>query len=324
MRKVVRSLLLALALAATVGYAQQTLSIATGGTGGVYFPTGGGYAQVIDQFMDGFTGSVEVTNASVENVGLISRGDADMALALADTVLAAYEGTGRFGPGGELPQLSNLRALTIAYSNAVHIITIEGSGIESLADLVGKRVSVGAPGSGTEVSAQTILNANGITYEDFAVLQRLSANETADALRDGSIDAGFWSGGVPTGAVLSLAETRQIKLVPVSDEEFANVKAADATFIRYVYPEGAYRGIAETPSVGTPNLLIVAAEMDEEVAYAFTKALFENIQVVRDIHPSANETVPEAALQSPIPLHPGAIRYFEEIGLTVPDALKVD
>ena len=324
MRKVVRSLLLALALAATVGYAQQTLSIATGGTGGVYFPTGGGYAQVIDQFMDGFTGSVEVTNASVENVGLISRGDADMALALADTVLAAYEGTGRFGPGGELPQLANLRALTIAYSNAVHIITIEGSGIESLGDLVGKRGSLGAPRTRTEVAAQTILNANGITYEDFAVLQRLSANETADALRDGSIDAGFWSGGVPTGAVLSLAETRQIKLVPVSDEEFANVKAADATFIRYVYPEGAYRGIAETPSVGTPNLLIVAAEMDEEVAYAFTKALFENIQVVRDIHPSANETVPEAALQSPIPLHPGAIRYYEEIGLTVPDALKVD
>jgi TRAP transporter TAXI family solute receptor len=301
----------------------ETLSIATGGTGGVYYPTGGGYAQVIDQFVPGYTAAVEVTNASVENVGLISRGDADFALALADTVLAAYEGTGRFGPEGELPQLPNLRVITIAYANAVHIITLDGSGIESLADLVGKRVSVGAPGSGTELSAETILNANGITYDDFDV-QRLSVNETADALRDGAIDAGFWSGGVPTGGVLSLAETRQIKLISLSDEEVANIRAADITFIPYTFPADSYRGIEASPSVGTPNLLIVAAEMDEELAYNFTKALFENIDVVRGIHPSANETVPEVVVNSPVPLHPGAIRYFEEIGISIPDSLKVD
>jgi TRAP transporter TAXI family solute receptor len=317
--------ILALFTLAALGLAsaQVSLSIATGGTGGVYYPVGGGYAQIIDQFIDGYTASVEATNASVDNVAFISRGDADLALALADTVLAAYEGSGRFGPEGNLPQLANLRALTVAYTNAVHIITIDGSGIESLQDLVGKRVSVGAPGSGTELSAQAILNAVGITYDDFQV-ERLSANETADALRDGSIDAGFWSGGVPTGAVLSLAETRQIKLVPVSDEEFAAINAASPTLIRYVYPEGAYRGIAETASVGTPNLLIVAAEMDEELAYQFTKNLFEHIRVVRAIHPSANETVPESALASPIPLHLGAIRALEELGLTVPDRLKVD
>jgi uncharacterized protein len=289
----------------------------------VYYPVGGGYAQIIDQFVPGYTASVEATNASVDNVAFISRGDADLALALADTVVAAYEGTGRFGPEGNLPRLPNLRAITVAYSNAVHIITIEGSGIESLADLRGKRVSVGAPGSGTEVSAQTILGAVGITYDDFQV-ERLSANETADALRDGSIDAGFWSGGVPTGAVLSLAETRQIKLVPVTDEEFAAISAADSTLIRYVYPAGAYRGIEETPSVGTPNLLIVSSDMDEELAYEFTKNLFEHIRIVRAIHPSANETEPEAALASPLPLHLGAIRALEELGLTIPDRLKVD
>lgn len=317
------SFILVAALGLSAASAQMALSIATGGTGGVYYPVGGGYAQIIDQFVDGYTATVEATNASVDNVGFISRGDSDIALALADTVLAAYNGTGNFGSGGTLPQLPNLRAVTVAYTNAVHIITLEGSGIESLADLRGKRVSVGAPGSGTEVSANTILNAVGITYDDFQV-QRLSVNETADALRDGAIDAGFWSGGVPTGAVLSLAETRQIKLVAVSDEEFAAIHAADPTLIRYVFPEGAYRGIGETASIGTPNLIVVAAEMDEELAYQFTKALFENIQVVRDIHPSANETVPESALASPVPLHPGAIRYFEEIGLAVPDALRVD
>ncbi len=309
----------------TVGLAsaQTSLSIATGGTGGVYYPVGGGYAQVIDQFVDGYTASVEATNASVDNVAFISRGDSDIALALADTVLAAYAGTGNFGAGGNLPQLDNLRAITVAYTNAVHILTVEGSGVESLQDLVGKRVSVGAPGSGTEVSAQTILEAVGITYDDFQV-ERLSANETADALRDGTIDAGFWSGGVPTGAVLSLAETRQIKLVPVSDEEYEAIHAASPTLIRYVFPEGAYRGIEQTPSIGTPNLIVVSSAMDEELAYQFTKNLFEHIDVVRAIHPSANETVPEAALASPVPLHPGAIRYLEESGLTVPDALKVD
>jgi TRAP transporter TAXI family solute receptor len=312
-------------LAAILGFAsaQIPLTIATGGTGGVYYPVGGGYAQIIDQFIPGYTATVEATNASVDNVAFISRGESDFALVLADTALAAYNGTGRFGPGGELPRLSNLRAITVAYSNAVHFITLEGSGINSLADLKGKRVSTGAPGSGTEVSARNILAAVGITYDDFQV-ERLSVNETADALRDGTIDAGVWSGGVPTGAVLSLAETRQIRLIPISDEEFALIQAADPTLIRYTFAEGAYRGLAETPSVGTPNLIVVSEAMDEELAYQFTMMLFEHIRIVQAIHPSAFETVPEAALQSPLPLHLGAIRAFEAMGLSVPANLKVD
>lgn len=312
-------------LSAFVGLAtaQVPLTIATGGTGGVYNPVGGGYAQIIFQFVPGYTATVEAANASVDNVAFISRGGSDFALALADTVLAAYAGTGRFGPDGNLPWLPNLRAITVAYTNAVHILTLDGSGIERLEDLRGKRVSVGAPGSGTEVSARTILEAVGVTYDDFQV-ERLSANETADALRDGTIDAGFWSGGVPTGAVLSLAETRQIRLVSVSDAEFAAINAADPTLIRYVFPEGAYRGTPETHSVGTPNLIVISADMDTELAYQFTKNLFEHIRIVRAIHPSANETVPEAALASPVPPHPGAIRALEELGLAVPAPLRVD
>jgi uncharacterized protein len=313
------------ALAAVVGLAsaQVPLTIATGGVAGVYYPVGGGYAQIIDQFVPGYTASVEATGASVDNVAFISRGESDIALALADTVLAAYAGTGRFGPGEALPRLPNLRVITVAYTNAVHVLTLADSGIESLQDLRGKRVSVGSPGSGTEVSARTMLEAVGITYDDFQV-ERLGVGETADALRDGAIDAGFWSGGVPTGGVLSLAETRQIKLVPISDEEFAQINAADPTLIRYVFPAGAYRGTPETASVGTPNLLIVSAEMDEELAYQFTKQLFEHIRIVQAIHPSAFETVAEAALASPVPLHLGAIRALEELGLSVPASLKVD
>ncbi len=313
------------ALAVVVGLAgaQVPLTVATGGVAGVYYPVGGGYAQIIDQFVPGYTASVEATGASVDNVAFISRGESDIALALADTVLAAYAGTGRFGPGGNLPRLPNLRVITVAYTNAVHVLTLEGSGIESLQDLRGKRVSVGSPGSGTEVSARTMLEAVGITYDDFQV-ERLGVGETADALRDGAIDAGFWSGGVPTGGVLSLAETRQIKLVPISDEAFAQINAADPTLIRYVFPAGAYRGTPETASVGTPNLIIVSSEMDEELAYQFTKQLFANIGVIQAIHPSAFETVAEAALASPVPLHLGAIRALEELGLSVPASLKVD
>ena len=189
------------ALVMSGAFAQGSLSIATGGTGGVYYPYGGGLAELVNKYIDGYDAVAEVTGASVENVGLVFRGDSDMALALADTVLAAYEGTGDF----EGRQTDNLRALSSIYPNAVQIVTLADSGITSLADLSGKRVSVGAPGSGTELSAETILNANGITYDDIDE-RRLNFNETANALRDGQIDAGFWSVGPPTSSILDLGD----------------------------------------------------------------------------------------------------------------------
>ena len=305
-----------------MSFAQSELSIATGGTGGVYYPTGGAYAELINEYMDGYSAVAEVTGASVENVGLVARGDSDMALALADTVFQAYSGTGRFGPEGELPQLENLRALGSAYPNAVHIVTIEGSGITSLQDLAGKRVSVGAPGSGTELSAQTIMSANGITYEDIDE-QLLNFNETTDALRDGQIDAGFLSVGPPTSSILSLAETRDINLVSLSEEEVAAAVEADPTFASYTIPGGTYAGQDEdTVTVGTPNVIIVSAELDEEIAYTFTSTLYEHIDEVIAVHPSANDTTPEFSLSStPIPLHPGALRYYEEQGMEIPERL---
>ena len=310
------------ALLLGMSFAQSELSIATGGTGGVYYPTGGAYAELINDYMEGYSAVAEVTGASVENVGLVSRGDSDMALALADTVFQAYSGEGRFGPEGELPQLENLRALGSAYPNAVHIVTIEGSGITSLQDLAGMRVSVGAPGSGTELSAQTILNANGITYEDIDE-QLLNFNETTDALRDGQIDAGFLSVGPPTSSILSLAETRDINLVPLTDEEVAAAVEADPTFASYTIPGGTYAGQDEdTTTVGTPNVIIVNAELDEEIAYTFVSTLFEHIDEVIAVHPSANDTTPEFSLSStPIPLHPGALRYYEEQGMEIPERL---
>lgn len=322
--RIARSVLTILAsLVMGAALSQIPLSIATGGTGGVYYPTGGGYAELINKYLDGYSAVAEVTGASVENAGLIARGDSDIALALADTVYQAYHGTGRFEGNGGPGQLANLRALGSAYPNAVQIVTLAGSGIESLQDLKGKRVSVGAPGSGTEVSAQTILSANGMSYDDIEE-QRLNFNETAAAIRDGQVDAGFWSVGPPTSSILDLATTRDVVLIELSDEEIANSLEAEPTFARYTLPANSYPGQSEpVNTVGTPNVILVAAEMDEELAHDFLAALYEHIDEIIAIHPSAQDTTPEFALEAtPIPLHPGAIRYFEENGYTVPDRLR--
>ena len=314
-------LMLAMTLSSAV-FAQQ-LSIATGGTGGVYYPTGGGYAELINNYIEGYTAVAEVTGASVENVGLISRGDSDIALALADTVYQAYTGTGSFdGQEGRPGALTNLRALGSAYPNAVQIVTLADSEIMSLADLVGKRVSVGAPGSGTEVSAEAILNANGVTYDDIDE-QRLNFNETANALRDGQIDAGFWSVGPPTSSILDLATTRDIRILSLSEEEIANALAANAVFTQYTLPANTYTGQSEdVQTIGTPNVIVVSAEMDEQLAYDFLTVLYEHIDEIIAIHPSANDTTPDFSLNSsPIPLHPGAVRYYQEQGFEIPEDL---
>lgn len=309
----------ALALAIPLAGAQQQLSISTGGTGGVYYPYGGGLAELINRHVDGYAAVAEVTGASVENMGLIGRGDSDLALALADTVYQAYTGTGRF----EGRRIEKTRAIASIYPNAVQIVTLANSGIKSLQDLKGKRVSVGAPGSGTEVNAKALLESNGISYDDITV-QRLNFNETADALRDGDIDAGFWSVGPPTSSILSLAATREIALVSLTDAEVASAQKVEPVFAPYTLRAGMYDKVdVAVPTISIPNVLAVNADMPEELAYAITKALFEKTAELIAIHPAANDTTVEFSLTStPVPLHPGAIRYYEEIGATVPDRLK--
>lgn len=304
---------------ATPAVAQEQLSIATGGTGGVYYPMGGGLAEIINNHVDGYAATAEVTGASVENMGLVATGDADMALALADTVQQAYTGTGRF----EGQQLPMLRAMGVAYANMVQIVTLEGSGITSLQDMVGMRVSVGAPGSGTEVNAEQILSANGISYDDIEE-QRLNFNETADALANGDIDAGFWSVGAPTSSILNLATTNSIVMIELSEEELAAADASNPVFAITSLAGGTYEGVPNDVAViGVPNVLVVSSEMSDDLVYAITSAMFENIAELQAVHPAALQTTVDLALAaSPIPLHPGAIRYFEEIGATVPDDLR--
>lgn len=294
------------------------LSIATGGTGGVYYPMGGGLAEIINNHIEGYSATAEVTGASVENMGLVATGDADLAIGLADTVAQAYTGTGRF----EGQQLEMIRGIASLYANMVQIVTLEGSGITSLADLRGRRVSIGAPGSGTEVNAQQILEANGITYDDIEE-QRLNFNETADALANGDIDAGFWSVGAPTSSILNLATTQSIVMIPLTDAEIEAAIAANPIFARTTLPAGIYDGVDATPVLGVPNVLVASSAMDDDLAYAITSAMFNNIAELQAVHPAANQTTVDFTLAAtPIPLHPGAIRYFEEIGATIPDRLR--
>ena len=252
-------------------------------------------------------------------MGLIATGDADLALGLADTVAQAQTGTGRF----EGQQLEMIRGLASMYANMVQIVTLEGSGIESLSDMVGRRISVGAPGSGTEVNAATILEANGISYDDIDE-QRLNFNETADALANGDIDAGFWSVGAPTSSILNLATTQSIQMIELSADEMAAALDANPIFAMTTLAGGLYTGVDESVAVlGVPNVLTVSSEMDEELAYQITRAMFENIADLQAVHPAANQTTVEFTLAAtPVPLHPGAIRYYEEIGATVPDRLR--
>ncbi|MFV0359917.1 TAXI family TRAP transporter solute-binding subunit [Tropicimonas sp.] len=303
---------------ATPMVAQTPLSIATGGTGGVYYPIGGGLAEVINNKVDGYSATAEVTGASVENMGLIATGDADLAIGLADTVHQAQTGTGRF----EGQQLEMIRGIASLYANMIQIVTLSDSGITSLDDLRGKRVSVGAPGSGTEVNAEQILTAAGIGYDDIDE-QRLNFNETADALANGDIDVGFWSVGAPTSSILNLATTNAIRIIELSDAQIAAAQAAEPLFARTTLAGGLYQGIGDDVTVlGVPNVLVASSEMTDDLAYAITRAMFENIADLQAVHPAARQTTVEFTLAAtPVPLHPGAIRYFEEIGATVPDRL---
>jgi TRAP transporter TAXI family solute receptor len=250
--------------------AQQQLSIATGGTGGVYYPMGGGLAEVINNHVEGYMATAEVTGGSVENMGLIATGDADIALGLADTVLQGYTGTGRY----EGQQLPMLRGVAISYINLVQIVALESSGVTSLQDMVGKRISVGAPGSGTEINAEAILTANGISYDQIDE-QRLNFNETADALANGDIDAGFLSVGAPTSSILNLATTNKIVLIELSEAELAAAQAADPVFALGSVAGGTYEGVDnDTTLIGIPNVLVVSSEMSDDTVYEITNAMF--------------------------------------------------
>ncbi len=310
---------LALALAAaalgpaTAGPAVR-LSIATGGTGGVYFPMGGGLASMISRYIGGVTATAEVTPASVDNMRLIQAKRADVAFTLADTASDAFRGEDTFR-GSPIP----IRTLTPLYNNFNHLATIEGTGIATLADLRGKRVSVGAPGSGTEITALRILEAAGIHPDRDIRRERLGVAPSVDAIKDKKIDALFWSGGLPTAGIMDLAASPgvRIRMVPMDGVIPALQRKYGNLYFRSVILKEFYPGMpADAPTVGVANLLVVHQEFDAELAYQITKLIYERRAELAQVHKeAANITTIGVAGRSPVPFHPGAIRYFKERGI---------
>jgi TRAP transporter TAXI family solute receptor len=311
------TVILLLVFSFSTAWAQKTvrLSIATGGTGGVYYPMGGGMANVLSKYIPYIEATAEVTSASVDNCLLVGAGKADLALVMADSAWDAYQGKGKFK--SKIP----LRTAMVLYPNNFHIVTLEGNGIEKVTDLKGRRVSTGSPGSGTEVMGLRILEAYGLDPEKDIKRDRLGASESAGALKDRKIDAYFWCGGLPTASVTDLGATPGIKIklldcadaVPKMREKYGPI------YVKGSIPAKTYPGQSTfVPIAVVWNLLICNENMKENVAYDIVKALFDYKPDLMRVHLEARWFSMEYQTPgaSPLPFHPGAIRYyFTEKGL---------
>lgn len=298
---------------------KNRISIATGGTGGVYYPLGGGMAALISKHIPNTEATAEVTTASVDNVKLLHANRIAMAFSLPDTAWDGYSGQIR-----GFKEKTNIRSLMALYSNFMQIVAADGTGIKSVADLKGKRVSTGAPGSGVEVKGLRVLEAYGLTPKDFKSQDRLGAAESAGALKDRKIDAFFWDGGIPTAAILDLAATPGLKisLIPHADAIPKMVAKYGPLYFVSNIPKGTYKGLDEDTAVAAAtNLLIVNEKMDDSLAYGITKLILEHIPDLVAVHKAASEmSLKNAVVGSPIPFHPGALRYYKEKGFNIPAA----
>ncbi|MBP1733087.1 MAG: transporter solute receptor, family [Deltaproteobacteria bacterium] len=295
---------------------KKRISVATGGMGGVYFVMGGGVASLVTKY-GGAEAAAEVTAASVDNCKLVAAKKADVAFVMGDTGYDAFKGVGNF-KGRALP----MRTLSVLYPNLMHVVTLEGKGMKKVADLKGKRVSTGAPGSGTEVKALRVLEAAGINHEKDIKKDRLGASESAGALKDGKIDAYFWDGGVPTSSVLDLAASPGVKMLLIAHDDLIPkmVEKYGPVYYKSMIPKGVYTGISyDTPVAAVGNLLMCHQEMDETLAYNVLKAIFDHLPELVAIHKEAtNITLKDGSANKAVPYHKGAQKFFKEKGFDVP------
>jgi hypothetical protein len=299
-------------------WAQKTvrISIATGGTGGVYYPLGGGMANIISKYIPYTEATAEVTTASVDNCRLVGAGKAELALIMADTGWDAYQGRAQFKE--KVP----LRNVAVLYPNNMHIVTLEGKGIEKVTDLKGKRVSTGAPGSGTEVMALRVIEAYGLDPTKDMTRDKLGVSESAGALKDRKIDAFFWVGGLPTAAVTDLGATPGIKmkLIGHADAVLKMRETYGPIYVKGIIPAKTYPGQdVDVPISVVWNLLVCHEKMKGDIVYDILKTLFDHKPELITVHREARHLSLDfqAGGGSPIPFHPGAVRYFTEKGVKI-------
>jgi TRAP transporter TAXI family solute receptor len=304
-----------LAFAGIVHAQQKTMSIGTGGTGGVYYPLGGAIANVLSKNLPNLQATAEVTGGSVDNLKLIGAGKSELALTMADAALDALKGEDKF-KGNKV----GLKALLILYPNRMHVVTIEGTGIEKMADLKGKRVSTGSPGSATEVMAFRVIEAAGLDKDKDMKRERLGVAESVNAVKDKKIDAFFWVGGIPTAAVTDLGATPGVKIKLIDHSDV--VPKMNAKYGELYAPgkiqKGAYPGTDKDNAIAEVwNLAVTGDKMTDDEAYTIVKTLIEKRADLVAVHKEAESFSLENQVQSrsPIPFHPGALKYFKEKGV---------
>jgi len=303
------------AASATPDFTGRTLNIVTGGTGGVYIVYGAGLADMLTKRLK-VAASAQSTPASVDNMKLIRDGKADLAFTLADTAFDAINGKNRFAPPeGKV----DAKAIAVMYSNYMHLVAKASGGINTVTDLKGKRVSIGAAGSGTETKAIRILEAYGLNATTDINPQRLAAQDSADALRDNKLDAFFFDGGLPTSAVADLANSTAIKLIDQSDAiAKMNSKYGNFYFPAKI-PKGTYKNDADVVTAGVANLLVVPSSFDPALVKAILTAMFDYQADLVLVHPEAKNLKLDTATQgSSIDFHPGAIDFYKAKGVWKP------
>ncbi|MDT8901764.1 TAXI family TRAP transporter solute-binding subunit [Anaeroselena agilis] len=288
--------------------AQKFINIATGGTAGTYFPLGGAMAEIINKNVPGANASAQSTGASVANVNMLKDGKVDLALIQNDIAYYASTGTEMFKD----KKVENFKGIATLYPETIQIVALEKSGIKTIADLKGKRVAVGARGSGTEANARQILEQYGITYNDIKV-QYLSFGEAASGLKDGNVDVAFVTAGFPTAAIQDIAVQNKVVLVPIEAAKADSLIKKYPFYTKIKIPANTYQGAAEADAVAVQAMLVVADKMSADNVYAITKAIYSNLDRIKAAH-AVGAKITKATAQNgmSVKLHPGAEKFFKE------------
>ncbi|NYZ12187.1 TAXI family TRAP transporter solute-binding subunit [Azospirillum sp. RWY-5-1] len=299
-------------LAALPARAEQFVTVLTGGTSGVYYPLGVALSNLYGKVIADSKVTVQATKASVENLNLLQAGRGEIAFTLGDSLSQAWKGDEE---AGFKAKLTKLRTIGAIYPNYIQIVATKDSGIKTLADLKGKRVSVGAPKSGTELNARAIFGAAGMKYGDFAKTEYLPFGESVDLMKNRQLDATLISAGLGVAAIRDLSTTQDITIVSVPEETVK--KVGDETFVSETIPAGTYKGQDEAVrTAAVRNYLVTHSGVSDDIAYAMTKATYENLEALTAAHAAAKGIKFDASVtKSPVPLHPGAEKYFKEKGM---------
>lgn len=305
MKKIILSTLMAAGLAVGAAHAADRVAIGTGGTGGVFYAVGAGMADVINKNADGITAKAEVTGASIENIRRVSMGEMTMGFSSASTLFAGAEGTAPF------EEKQNVAAIAYLYPAMLQVAAMKSANVTSIADLKDKTISVGPPGSNSSVIAERLLKAYGAYNE--SNIQYLSYSEATNAMKDGNLDATMVLAGIPASALIELATSEDVTFVPVDEAKVADLLKEYPFYAVDTLPGGTYRGEdGDTPQIADPAILFTSGDVDEELVYNVTKTLFDNLKELGAVHPMAKLIALNKAAKTPIPLHPGAKRYFDE------------